>query len=120
MTSAADFRAWITSDEPFRLAHANPKVAAQPVVPHHLGSLLGHLDALCGSADARRLFLRYCFDNDDNERLHVRQINALYYWLCIRPDADGKWVITNPRAQATALAVVREAQLAGEQLEMGV
>lgn len=120
MSSAADFRAWITSDEPFKLSNASPALAARPLVPHHLGTLLGHLDTLCGSEVDRRLFLRFLFANEDNNLLHVRYINALFYWLCIRPDGDGKWVVTNPRAAATAQAVLAEARLAGEQIGMGI
>ena len=88
MTSALDFKEWINSRAPFDLANANPALAARPLVPHHLGTLLGHLDVLCGGDENRRVFLRFCFANEDNNMLHVRHINALFYWLTIRPDRD--------------------------------
>jgi hypothetical protein len=118
MASAAAFKAWINSNAPFQLANANPRTAAQPLVPHQLGALLIHLDTLCGGADNRRAFLRYCFANEDNDMLHCRHINALFYWLHVRPDGEGKWVVTNPNAQRTARAVVAEAQQAGVQAEL--
>ena len=118
MTTAAAFKEWIQSDAPFELAGADTKTASQPCVPHHFGALMGYLDAVCGGAGARRSFLRYCFGVSSGKDLHVRAINALYYWLAVRPDADGKWAVTNPKAQATAAAVVAAALVEAGQMEL--
>ena len=118
MGTADDFKAWINSDAPFELANAAPAKAAQPVVSHHLGALIGHLNQLCGGDGERRSFLKYCFDVDSSKLLHVRHINALYYWLNVKPDDEGKWQITNPRARATAAAVVTAALVAAGQMQM--
>jgi hypothetical protein len=118
MTTAAAFKAWINSDAPFELAHADPALAARPLVPHHLGALIGHLNRVCGGDGERRSFLKYCFDVDSSKLLHVRHINALYYWLRVQPDAEGAWHVTNAKAAATAAAVVRESLLAAGQMEM--
>jgi hypothetical protein len=115
-TTAKAFKAWVNSDAPFKLAHARPSEAAQPLVPHHLGALVGHLNTVCGSDDARRLFLHYCFGVDSSKALHVRQINALYYWLRVAPDREGKWSVTNAKASATAAAVVAVSRLAAGQV----
>lgn len=118
MGTADEFKAWINSDEPFKLAGADPAKAAQPVVPHHLGALIGHLNDLTGSDGARRSFLKYLFGVDSSKLLHVRHVNALYYWLAVRPDPEGKWIVTNPRARATAAAVVSAALVAAGQMQM--
>lgn len=118
MTTAAAFREWINSDAPFKLAGADTSKASQPCVPHHFGALMGYLDGLCGDAGRRRSFLKYVFGVDSGKDLHVRHINALYYWLAVRPDDDGKWHVTNPKATATAQAVVTAALVEAGQLEM--
>jgi hypothetical protein len=116
MGTADEFRAWINSDEPFNLSHADPSKADQPRVAHHLGALIGHLNALTGDDGARRLFLKYCFDVESSRALTVRHVNALFYWLNVAPDGEGKWQVRNPRAAATAAAVVTAARLAAGQL----
>jgi hypothetical protein len=118
MTTAAAFKEWILSEEPFKLAGADPKFAAQPLVPHHLGALIGHLNTLTGSNDARRHFLKYLFDVETSRALHVRHVNSLYYWLNVKQDADEKYYIGNPRAAQTAAAVVAAAREAAGQLEL--
>lgn len=118
MGTAAAFREWINSDAPFALAGADPAKAAQPCVPHHFGALMGYLDDLCGGAPERRSFLKHVFGVESGRDLHTRHINALYYWLAVRPDADGKWHVTNPKARATAAAVVSAALVAAGQMQM--
>ena len=118
MTTAAAFRDWITSDAPFKLANADPAKASLPCVPHHLGALIGHLNDLTGSDGARRSFLKYLFAVDSSKSLHVRHINALYYWLAVRQDAEGKYYISNPKARATAAAVVSAALVDAGQLQL--
>lgn len=111
MDTAAEFKAWLLSEAPFKLARA------EEAIPNHLGALVGHLDTTCGGTENRHLFLEYLFGNQSAKALTPRQANSLYLWLAVRADAEGKWQVTNPRARATAAAVVTAALRAAGQLD---
>lgn len=110
MVKAEEFKAWLLSDAPFQLARA------EEAIPNHLGALVGHLDNVLGGTANRHLFLEYLFGNQSAKALAPRQANALYLWLAVRADEEGKWHVTNPKARATAAAVVTAALEAAGQL----
>jgi hypothetical protein len=119
MDTAAAFRQWITTDAVFT-AHECP-VDNRPMLNSKRGAMIAHLEDVCGGEAERRLFLAYVFGVDSSADLTCRQQNALYLWLApfkVRPNDpdDKRWAVGNPRAAATAAAVVTAARLAAGQL----
>lgn len=122
MSVAEAFREWIMSDQVF--TDHGQKVDNQPMLNSKRGAMLGHLDEICGGEPERRSFLKFVFGVDSSTALTCRQQNALYLWLAPQkasPDpADKRWIVSNPKARATAAAIVKAARLAAGQLEMGL
>jgi hypothetical protein len=118
--TAQAFKAYIHSDRIF--ADRGKPVDNQPMLDSKRGAMLGHLEELCGGVKERHTFLRYVFGVDSSTALTCRQQNALYLWLAPKP-ADliagaSTWVVTNPRAKATAAAVLAAALIEAGQMEL--
>ena len=86
------------------------------------GAMVAHLEDLCGGEPERRSFLKYVFGVSSSADLTCRQQNALYLWLApqkVSSDPkDKRWVVSNPKARATAGAVVDAAIVEAGQPEM--
>lgn len=130
------FREWIASDRVFIDTGRGLSYAAHPTTTGTIGALLGHLNAVCGGDEARRLFLKFCFLVDTSRDLHVRDRNALLAWLAPRhfemgdkipadyewPDLDrdldkGFWLV-RAKCRDTAALVVAAARARLGQLEI--
>ena len=116
---AVAFKRWINSDKIF--TDSGRPVDNQPMLDSKRGALISHLESVCGGEKQRRSFLKYLFGVDSSADLTCRQQNALYLWLAPKSVAGSKqWTVSNPKARATAEAVVRAALIEAGQLEMGV
>lgn len=118
--TAEAFRSWITSDRAF--ADHGRQVDNQPMLDTKRGAMIAHLEELCGGEKPRRSFLKYVFGVDSSADLTCRAQNALYLWLAPKPEEPGSkhWVVTNPRARNTAMAVLAAALIAAGQQELPI
>lgn len=115
--TALAFKQWINSDSPW--AQRGKPVDNQPMLDSKRGAMIAHLEDVCGGEKQRRSFLKYLFGIDSSADLTCRQQNALYLWLAPKPVNDSKqWTVSNPKARATAEAVVRAALLEAGQQEL--
>lgn len=134
----AKFKAWLNSNAVFLDTGHDLQYAAMPRTEGTVGALVGHLNAVCGGDEARRLFIKYCFDVESSRDLHVRDRNALLAWLAPKhfdyteripaeyemPDFDadpekGFWLVRR-QCRVTAAAVIEAARLMLGQLAMPI